>query len=72
MLGIAERWSVPRVDVDDTVDRVPVLSRYEGGGLCEGTGNRGPLAITFVALFCASELEESFGTMIIVVKGKRG
>jgi len=67
MLGIVEKRSDPRVDTDDIVDEVSVLSRYEGGGLCEGTGIRGPLAFTSVAPFFVSELEEeSFGTMIIV------
>ena len=32
--GIVERRSVPRVDIDDIVDRVSVVSRYEGGGSC--------------------------------------
>ena len=35
MLGVVDGRSVPRVDTDDDiVDRVSLLSRYEGGGLC--------------------------------------
>ena len=33
ILGVVERCPAPRVDVDDIVVIVPVLSRYEGGGL---------------------------------------
>jgi hypothetical protein len=52
------------VDVDDIVDRVPVLSRYEGGGFSDGIRDRGPLAFTSSPF--VSELEESSGTIIMV------
>ena len=82
MLGIVGRRSVPRVDilVDDIVDEVSVLSRYEGGGLCwsefrkakatskkiKHTEGTGIRDVTSLAPFSVSELEEELFMMIIV------
>jgi len=70
--GFVEKRPEPGVDLDDIVDIVDRVSleSYEGGGLClcEGTGDRGPLAFTSATHLFVSELEDDG----IIIKCKCG